>query len=227
MGYGICLKVWGDYACFTRPEMKVERVSYDVITPSAARGLIESIYWKPAIRWEIDKIHVINPIKFTNILRNEVKDKIPIRNVLQAIKGKDEPYFMNHAMKTDSKEPHSYLRMSVIALKHFEMTEKLEKKTMRKHYNIALRRMKKGHFIISRFLVREFPAYFEYLEEPLKTNIQGPKVVDFGYMLYDMKFKEGPGKGIYYNLAEPVFYRAVMVDGVIDVAKCLKESRVE
>lgn len=88
MGYGICLKVWGDYACFTRPEMKVERVSYDVITPSAARGLIESIYWKPAIRWEIDKIHVINPIKFTNILRNEVKDKIPIRNVLQAIKRK-------------------------------------------------------------------------------------------------------------------------------------------
>ena len=93
MGYGICLKVWGDYACFTRPEMKVERVSYDVITPSAARGIIEAIYWKPAIKWIIDKIHVINPIRFTNIRRNEVKDKILISNVLRAINGSDEPLF--------------------------------------------------------------------------------------------------------------------------------------
>ena len=74
MGFGIKLKVWGDYACFTRPEMKVERVSYDVMTPSAARGILEAIYWKPAIRWVIDRIHVINPIKFDNIRRNEVEE---------------------------------------------------------------------------------------------------------------------------------------------------------
>ena len=75
MGYGVKIEVWGDYALFTRPEMKVERVSYDAITPSAARGIIESIYWHPAIRWVIDKIHVCNPIEFTNVRRNEVKSK--------------------------------------------------------------------------------------------------------------------------------------------------------
>ena len=207
MGYGICLKVWGDYACFTRPEMKVERVSYDVITPSAARGLIESIYWKPAIRWEIDKIHVINPIKFTNILRNEVKDKIPIRNVLQAIKGKDEPLFYESCDEKNRQQRASLILKDVCYCieAHFEMTEKAgEEDDEKKHYNIALRRMKKGQFHHQPvFGTREFPAYFEYLEEPLKTNIQGPKVVDFGYMLYDMKFKEGPEKAsiiIWQNL---------------------------
>ena len=78
IGFGIKLKVWGDYACFTRPEMKVERVSYDVMTPSAARGILEAIYWKPAITWEIDRIHVMKPMKFDNIRRNEVLGKIPL-----------------------------------------------------------------------------------------------------------------------------------------------------
>ena len=89
IGFGIKLKVWGDYACFTRPEMKVERVSYDVITPSAARGILEAIYWKPAICWKIDKIHVLNPIKFDNIRRNERPGKIPVGKVKTAFKGGD------------------------------------------------------------------------------------------------------------------------------------------
>ena len=72
---GIRLKVWGDHACFTRPEMKVERVSYDVMTPSAARGILEAIHWKPAIRWVIDSIHVLKPIRFQSIRRNEVGSK--------------------------------------------------------------------------------------------------------------------------------------------------------
>ena len=76
MNYGITLKVSGDYALFSRPEMKVERVSYDVITPSAARGILEAIYWKPQFRWIVDEIHVLNPIRFTNIRRNEVSSKI-------------------------------------------------------------------------------------------------------------------------------------------------------
>ena len=75
--YGISLKVWGDWALFSRPEMKVERVSYDVMTPSAARGILEAIHFKPAIRWVIDEIHVLKPIQFTNIRRNEVEQKIP------------------------------------------------------------------------------------------------------------------------------------------------------
>ena len=77
----IQVEVWGDYACFTRPEMKTERVSYDVMTPSAARGLLESIYWHPGLRWVIDRIHVCAPIRFTNIRRNEVKDAISARRV--------------------------------------------------------------------------------------------------------------------------------------------------
>ena len=77
----IQVEVWGEYACFTRPEMKTERVSYDCMTPSAARGLLESIYWHPGLMWRIDRIHVCRPIRFTNIRRNEVKDKISARNV--------------------------------------------------------------------------------------------------------------------------------------------------
>jgi CRISPR-associated protein Cas5d len=77
MAYGIALRVWGRYALFSRPEMKVERVSYDVMTPSAARGILEALYWKPSLRWVVDRIHVLKPIRFTNIRRNEVASKIP------------------------------------------------------------------------------------------------------------------------------------------------------
>ena len=84
MTYGVKLKIFGDYACFTRPEMKVERVSYDVITPSAARGVLEAVHWKPAIRWVVDRIRVLNPIRFDNIRRNELGSKISARTVLAA-----------------------------------------------------------------------------------------------------------------------------------------------
>lgn len=88
MGYGIKLHIWGERACFTRPEMKVERVSYDVITPSAARGILEAIHWKPAIRWQVDRIHVLKPIRFESIRRNEVGSKVSARNVASAMKAK-------------------------------------------------------------------------------------------------------------------------------------------
>lgn len=89
----IQVEVWGDYACFTRPEMKTERVSYDVMTPSAARGLLESIYWHPGLRWVIDRIHVCAPIRFTNIRRNEVKDVISARRAKTVMeKGQGELY---------------------------------------------------------------------------------------------------------------------------------------
>ena len=85
MSYGVKLKVWGEFACFTRPEMKVERVSYDVMTPSAARGILEAIYWKPAIRWVVDRIHVLNPVRFCNVRRNEVSGKVPMGIVRRAM----------------------------------------------------------------------------------------------------------------------------------------------
>ena len=83
MGMGVKVKVWGDYALFSRPELKVERYSYDVMTPSAARGILEAIYWHPGLRWIIDKIYVKNPIHFTSVRRNEVKSKVLASNVLQ------------------------------------------------------------------------------------------------------------------------------------------------
>ena len=83
----IRLKVWGDYACFTRPEMKVERVSYDVLTPSSARGILEAIYWKPQVRWIVERLHVLKPIRFTNLRRNEVASKASAANSTKAMKG--------------------------------------------------------------------------------------------------------------------------------------------
>ena len=90
----IQLEVWGAYALFSRPELKVERVSYDVPTPSAARGIVEAVYYHPGLRWVIDRIHVLNPIRFVTIRRNEVTDKISGRNVRQAAQGGGQPLYL-------------------------------------------------------------------------------------------------------------------------------------
>ena len=119
----IKLEVWGDYACFSRPEMKVERVSYDVITPSAARGLIEAIYWHPGMRYVIDRIHVLSPIRFSNVRRNEVKDKISCREVKR---------IMEHGGESFIATPESIQQRAAMVLRdvryvieaHFEMTDK-------------------------------------------------------------------------------------------------------
>lgn len=109
MGYGVKFRVWGDYACFSRPELKVERVSYDILTPSAAKGIIEAIYWKPAIKWTIDKIHVINPIKFTNFRRNEVSEVLKLSNVKKAMKNAEPLYILIN--ETGISEQRWYLKM--------------------------------------------------------------------------------------------------------------------
>lgn len=95
MGIGVKVKVWGDYALFSRPELKVERCSYDVMTPSAARGILEAIYWHPGMRWIIDKIYVKNPIRFTSVRRNEVKSKVSRSNALQAYNGDERPFYIS------------------------------------------------------------------------------------------------------------------------------------
>ncbi len=102
-----CLEVWGDYACFTRPEMKVERVSYDVITPSAARAIFESILWKPAIRWNITKIEVLNPIKWISVRRNEVGKKIQAPTSRQ-IAGEDAPPHRGFSLKKSANSVLDY-----------------------------------------------------------------------------------------------------------------------
>ena len=214
MGYGIKLEVWGEYALFTRPEMKTERVSYDVLTPSAARGIIEAIYWKPAIRWVIDRIHVLNPIQFTNIRRNEVSSKISSRNVLAAINGSKpiEPIYTSRDIQQRASLVLKDVRYIIEA--HFELTDKAgEDDTEEKHYNIVLRRMRAGQcFHQPCFGCREFPAYFQLIEGELPEN-HCKETKDLGYMLWDMDFTNPDD-------IRPMFFRAKMNDGVIDLKDC-------
>ncbi|OPZ65757.1 MAG: CRISPR-associated protein Cas5 [Firmicutes bacterium ADurb.Bin506] len=143
MGYGVVLKVWGDYACFTRPEMKAERVSYDIMTPSAARGVLEAIHWKPALRWVVDRIHVLNEIRFDNIRRNEVANKIPAGNVKLAMNGK-EVELCQFAADTKERVQRAALVLrdpAYVIEAHFVLTDKAgSTDTPEKHYNIAVRR---------------------------------------------------------------------------------------
>ena len=220
--YGIRLLVWGDYACFTRPEMKAERVSYDVMTPSAARGILEAIHWKPAIRWEIDRIHVLNPIKFDNIRRNERSGKIPVNKVRAALRGGDVALFQD-ATGDAVQRASLVLRDVCYGIEaHFEMTDRAGPgDTAEKHYNMALRRMRKGQcFHRPYFGCREFPVQFELVEgEMPKSCYTGENggERDLGFMLYDIAYPDSTKA----CAAEAIFYRAVMVDGIIDVQRCL------
>lgn len=213
MGYGIRIMVWGEYACFTRPEMKVERVSYDVITPSAARGILEAIHWKPAIRWVVDKIHVLNQIRFDNLRRNEVGSKIPIGNVKRAMKGKPLALCQYAA---DDRQQRSTLLLRDVAYvieAHFEMTDKAgEGDTQEKHYTMASRRARQGQCYQQPCLgCREFPARFRLIEEdePLPHSSYAEET-DLGWMLLDIDYQD--------NMI-PKFFRAVMNDGVIVVPR--------
>ncbi len=212
MGYGIAIRVRGDYALFTRPEMKVERVSYDVITPSAARGLIEAIYWKPAIRWVIDKIHVLNEIRFTNIRRNEVSEKISINTAKQIMKGAKKSFYLS---ATDNRQQRAAMvlqNVDYIIEAHFEMTDKAgEDDAVEKHYNIALRRLRRGQHYHAPYLgTREFGAKVDLLENGNlpPSALSGER--NLGWMLYDLDFSNA--KDI-----QPKFFNATMQDGVIDL----------
>ncbi|MBZ4644868.1 MAG: CRISPR-associated protein Cas5d [Petroclostridium sp.] len=217
MGYGIRLKIWGDFACFTRPEMKVERVSYDVLTPSAARGILEAIYWKPAIRWVVDKIHVLNEIKFDNIRRNEVGSKIPERKVKTAMKGK--PVELCQYAGEDRQQRATLLLRDVayIIEAHFELTEKAgADDSEKKHYNIVLRRARQGQCFHHPYLgCREFPAHFELIEGEIPESCYKGTTKDLGWMLFDIEYK---------NNMTPKFFRATMCNGIINVPDMFKEE---
>ncbi len=217
MSYGIKLKVWGDYACFTRPEMKVERVSYDVITPSAARGILEAVHWKPAIRWHIDRLHVLKPIRFENIRRNEVGGKIPARNAKTAMTSGDlSALHMNVDEHRQQRATLALRDVAYVIEAHFEMTEKAGDDTPAKHFDIFRRRAEKGQCFHRPALgLREFVADFEWVEEVPPSQLEGTR--DLGWMLYDIDFADG-------NRAQ--FFRAEMVDGVIDVAAARKKGMV-
>ncbi|MDD5603584.1 MAG: type I-C CRISPR-associated protein Cas5c [Eubacteriales bacterium] len=214
MGFGIRVETWGDYALFTRPEMKTERVSYDVITPSAARGLIEAIYWKPAIRWIIDCIHVLKPVRFTNVRRNEVSSKLSSSNAKSAMAGIAEvkPIITAHDIQQRASLLLKDVRYVIEA--HFEMTDKAgEEDTPEKHYNIMLRRLREGQcYHQPCFGCREFPAKFRLVEDEIPEG-ERPKDRDLGYMLYDMDFTNKRD-------IRPTFFRAQMRGGAIDLRNC-------
>jgi len=213
MGYGIVIRVRGEYALFTRPEMKVERVSYEVITPSAARGIIEAIYWKPAIRWVIDKIHVLNEIQFTNIRRNEVSEKISESISQRIMNGSNKRFFLSTVDTRQQRAAMVLKDVDYVIEAHFEIiSEKAgTEDTIEKHYNIALRRLRKGQYFSPPCLgTREFGANVELVEDHAipKSKLTGK--VDLGWMLYDMDFSNP--KDI-----TPKFFKVEMHDGVIDL----------
>ena len=231
---GIKLHVWGPLACFTRPEMKVERVSYDVMTPGAARGIIEAIHWKPAIVWVIDKIHVLRPIRFQTIRRNEVGSKIPVNGATGARQSMEQETldFLGMAIDdvgTDGKPKHRQQRATValtnvayVIEAHFELTAKATAEDSEpKHIEMFKRRAAKGQcFHRPCFGTREFAADFELVDgaHPPSTLDADQVSQDFGWMHYDIAF-EGPRK-------TPRFFRARMQDGIIDIAKARAEGLV-
>lgn len=221
MGYGITIRVQGRYALFTRPEMKVERVSYDVITPSAARGIIEAVYWKPAIRWMIDKIHVLREIEFTNIRRNEVSDKASVDNALQVMKGANKPLYIAATEARQQRAAMVLKDVDYVIEAHFDLTDKAGPDDAKeKHYNMILRRLRNGQYFHAPCLgTREFPAKVMIIENKdaiPPSPLRGKR--DLGYMLYDLDFSNPRD-------IQPMFYPAVMQDGVINVLELSKEVR--
>jgi CRISPR-associated protein Cas5d len=221
MAYGIKLHIWGERACFTRPEMKVERVSYDVITPSAARGILEAIHWKPAIRWVVDSIQVLKPVRFESIRRNEVGGKLSAASVTKAIKaGRTDGL---HAIVEDDRQQRAATILREVAYvigAHFELTDRAgADDSVGKHLDIFNRRARKGQCFQAPCLgTREFPASFQLLEEndehPLPhASLAAPR--DLGWMLHDFDFADG---------MSPRFFRAQMVDGLIAVPPLVGEE---
>lgn len=208
----IKLEVWGDYALFTRPEMKTERVSYDVITPSAARGLLESIYWHPGLRYVIDKIYVCSPIQFTNIRRNEVKSTISARNAKKVKDRGEGQLFISTSSDIQQRASMVLKNVRYVIDAHFEMTEKASASdNPGKFQDIIKRRIAKGQFYSQPYFgCREFPAHFAKCEKipDIPEELHGEK--DLGYMLYDMDYSD-------HNNIRPLFFRAVMNDGLISV----------
>lgn len=241
MSYGFKIIVEGDYACFTRPELKVERVSYDVPTPGAMEGLVKSVYWKPAIRYVIDQIIVFHEIDFANIRRNEVKDKVLYSAVKSQMNGNGgDPCI--YASESRSQRAAMVLKNVRYGIAfHFELTGMKNEKQdecEEKHYNILKRRLEKGQWFRMPCLgCCEFPVKRMELVEEFDLGQISPAIismgdVDLGFMNYKVKFADGgrPINGDWENpkfsdRAVTAYYRPHMINGVIDVKKYREELR--
>jgi CRISPR-associated protein Cas5d len=208
------VELWGEYALFTRPEMKAERVSYDVITPAAARGIIEAIYYHPGLHWIVDKIYVLSPIKFTNVRRNEVKVKASSRSALTVMKGgSGQDLFISTSDQILQRASMILQDVHYVIEAHFEMTDKANPcDNAGKFQDIVTRRLKRGQcYYQPYFGCREFPAKFCLWDKGEITAI--PDTKDLGFMLYDMDYSDP--KNI-----QPMFFRALMDHGVINLEDC-------
>lgn len=217
-----CLEVTGEFGCFTRPEMKVERVSYDVITPSAARSIFEAILWKPAIRWRITRIEVLNPIKWVSVRRNEVGSTMSHRSehiFIESQRQQRAGLFLRDVKyrlyaELDFIPQHKRVKVKnptpecLIDTQEQELLRKDENPG--KYNSMFERRAKKGQCINQPYLgCREFSAHFKMIENPEKGK--GIDLsTDLGWMLYDMDFTNEKNP-------QAMFYRAELKDGVIIV----------
>lgn len=223
MSCGVRLHVWGDHALYTRPEMKVERVSYDVPTPSAARGLLEAILWKPQMRWVIDRIHVLKPIRFQSFRRNEVGAKISSVTAERAMRA-GTTAGLGLVVEENRQQRAATLLVNVayVIEAHFELTAKAgPDDTPAKYLSMFNRRAKAGQCFHRPCLgTREFPADFELLPEgapiPESTLPAEQRERDLGWMLHDIDFTDGRN--------ESRFFRARLADGVLDVNACLADG---
>jgi CRISPR-associated protein Cas5d len=202
------VRVRGPYACFTRPELKTERVSYEVMTPSAARGILEAILWKPAIRWHVERIHVLSPIRFTGIKRNEVNSKASPRADLGAYCADEDRAQRNTLMLCD---------VDYVVEAHFTMTTKAgPEDNLRKFVEMFGRRLLKGQCFHTPYLgCREFAADVHPAPEKWSVDDSLAGERDLGMMLHDLDF--GDERPQQQRVITPYFFAARLKEGVLDV----------
>lgn len=219
---GVKLYVEGPYACFTRPEAKAERVSYEVPTPSACRGILEAVHWKPAISWVVDRIHVLKPVRFESIRRNELAAKGPSERQMRRAEETGEPLFLDiNAQKMRQQRASLVLRdVAYVIEAHFFLTDRAgPTDNAAKHLDIFCDRARRGRCHHQPYFgCREFPAYFRLIEEnealPV-SELAGDTPRDLGIMLYDIHYDE--------DMAS-IFYRPRLEHGIIDVEKARRET---
>lgn len=209
----IQLEVWGPYALFSRPEMHVERVSYEVPTPSAVRGLVEAVYYHPGLQWHIRRIYVLNPIRFTNIRRNEVKSKVLASDVYSAMQGSRRPLSIVTSQQIAQRASMLLQDVHYVIEAEFTMTDRAAPSdNPGKFQDIVTRRMAKGQcYHAPYFGCREFPAHFRAWPGGPISTIQESR--DLGFMLYDFDYSDPK------NIT-PLYFHAKMENGVINVADC-------
>jgi CRISPR-associated protein Cas5d len=208
-----CLDVRGEFACFTRPEMKVERVSYDVITPSAARALFECILWKPAVRWQVRRIEVLAPLRWVNLRRNEVKSKVSVTNVAAAMAGGTS--LAIYADEPDERVQRAGLFLRDVAYRiHADLqvrADRQDPEPPQKFFAMFERRARAGQCVNQPYLgCREFDARIRLVQDIAAELPALAESRDLGWMLHDLDFTNEADP-------QPVFFRAQMTAGVIEV----------